>query len=117
SYFSPGYRIRGTTLGGPEFQILTSVTALERTNFVANLLSGVFGSDVRIDYQPFTSIAGDPAALVDYCNLLLMGGQMSPEERNEIANAVRASPGSKAIERVRTALYLTLIAAQFQVDR
>jgi uncharacterized protein (DUF1501 family) len=44
SYFSPGYRVRGTDrgdkipLGGPEFQILTTVTALERANFVGDLL-------------------------------------------------------------------------------
>ncbi len=42
SYFSPGYRVRGTAaagrqpLGGPEFQILTSVTALVRANFVGD---------------------------------------------------------------------------------
>ena len=66
SYFSPGYRVRGTSgpggapLGGPEFQILTSVTALERTNFVADLLAGQYGTDVAIDYTPFTSRAPTP---------------------------------------------------------
>ncbi|MGE3841704.1 MAG: DUF1800 family protein [Vicinamibacterales bacterium] len=123
SYFSPGYRVRSTAtptqapLGGPEFQILTSVTALERVNFVAGVLGGHFGSDVRIDYAPFTALASDPAALVDYVNLLLMGGQMSLAERSEIIAAVRVSPASRSLERVRTALYLTLVAAQAQVDR
>jgi len=117
SYFSPGYRIRGTTLNGPEFQILTSVTALERVNFVGDLLGGSFGKDVKIDYKPFITVANDPAALADYCSQLFMGGQMSAGERNEIINAVRVTPANKAQERVRTALYLTLTAAQFQVDR
>lgn len=123
SYFSPGYRVRSTAtatqaaFGGPEFQILTSVTALERVNFVAGVLGGFFGSDVRIDYAPFTALASDPAALVDYVNLLLMGGQMSLAERSEIIAAVRVSPASRPLERVRTALYLTLVAAQAQVDR
>ena len=63
SYFSPGYRVRGTggngaPLGGPEFQILTSVTALERANFVGSLLGGGFGDDVVIDYR--RSRAGPP---------------------------------------------------------
>ena len=123
SYFSPGYRVRGTIgggglpLGGPEFQILTSVTALERANFVAALVGGRFGADVMIDYTPFTSRAANAAALVDYCNLLFMGGRMSTEARLEIINAVQITRADNANERVRTALYLTLTAAQFQVDR
>jgi uncharacterized protein (DUF1800 family) len=122
SYYSPGYRVRGTVgpvgapLGGPEFQILTSVTALERANFVGSLLGGWFGTDVAFDYAPFTSLAADPAALVDYCGRLLMGTRMSPEMRNEIVAAVRVSPATSLRERSRTAIYLTLVAAQSQVD-
>jgi uncharacterized protein (DUF1800 family) len=123
SYFSPGYRVRGTAgargapIGGPEFQILTTVTALERANFVADLLDGRFGGDVVVDYGPFTSRAGDAAALVDYCGLIFTGGRMSLEERTEIVNAVRRTSAGNPGERVRTALYLTLTAAQAQVDR
>ena len=123
SYFSPGFRVRGTTsstgapLGGPEFQILTTVTALERANFVGALLGGYFGSNVAIDGAPFTSRAAAPAALVDYCSLLFMGGRMSLEERTEIIKTVRVTAPENPEERVRTALYLTLTAAQAQIDR
>jgi hypothetical protein len=120
SYYSPGYRVRGTgtpPLGGPEFQILTSVTALERVNFAGSLLGNRFGTDVTVDYAPFTSLAGNAAALVDFCNNLFMGGAMSTEERNEIISAVNVTAASNPTERVRTALYLTIIAAQAQVDR
>ncbi len=123
SYFSPGYRVRGTSgpggapLGGPEFQILTSVTALERSNFVADLLAGRYGMDVTIDYSPFTSRAANAQTLVDYCSVLFMGGRLSPEARLEIINAVNRSPINNPTERVRTALYLTLTSAEFQVDR
>ncbi len=120
SYFSPGYRVRGTgtpPLGGPEFQILTTVTAFERVNFMASLLGGSFGTNVTVDYTPFRSLAANPAVLVDYCNLLFMGGAMSPEERAEIIAAVGASPATSPNERTRTALFLTLVSAQGQVDR
>jgi uncharacterized protein (DUF1800 family) len=122
SYFSPGFRVRGTNggngpLAGPEFQILTTVTALERANFVGDLLAGRFGTNVSIDYTPFTSLAVDASALVNYCNLLFMGGRMSPEQRAEIMAAVRVSSTQQRNERARTALYLTLAAAQYQVDR
>ena len=122
SYFSPGFRVRGTVgptgapLGGPEFQVLTSVTALVRANFVGSLLGGHFGTDVVFDYGPFTSRAADPAVLVDYCAELFMGSRISPEMRAEIILAVRASSASSMRERSRTAIYLTLVAAQTQVD-
>jgi hypothetical protein len=121
SYYSPGYRVRGTVgpagpLGGPEFQILTSVTALVRVNFVASLLGGYFGANVAFDYGPFTSRAADPGVLVDYCSELFMGTRMSPEMRDEIIAAVRVSPAGSTRERARTAIYLTLVAAQTQVD-
>ncbi len=122
SYFSPGYRVRGTLgptgapLGGPEFQILTTVSALVRVNFVGSLLGGYFGTDVVFDYGPFTSRAADPAVLVDYCAELFMGTRISPEMRAEIILAVRASSATSTRERSRTAIYLTLVAAQTQVD-
>ncbi len=122
SYYSPGYRVRGTAgptgapMGGPEFQGFTSVTALVRANFTGALLGGWFGSDVVFDYTPFTSLAADPAALVDYCARLFMGTRISPEMRAEIIAAVRVSPSSSTRERSRTAIYLTLVAAQTQVD-
>jgi len=40
---------------------------------------------------------------------------MSLEQRTEIVNAVRVSPPANQMKRVRTALYLTLAAAQYQV--
>jgi uncharacterized protein (DUF1800 family) len=119
SYFSPGFRVRGTgtpPLVGPEFQGLTSVTSLERVNFAGKLLGGHFGTEVAVNYAPFTNLAADAAALVDYVNQLFMGGRMSAEERTEIINAVRVSPATATLERARTALYLTLAAAQAQVD-
>ncbi len=119
SYFSPGYRVRNTgtpPLGGPEFQGLTSVTALVRANFVGNVIGGRFGTDVTIDYTPFTSRAANAADLVDYVGLVFTGGRLSAQERSEIIAAVGAS-GTNAQERVRTAIYLTLVPGVSQVDR
>jgi hypothetical protein len=119
SYFSPGYKVRNTgtpPLGGPEFQTLTTVTALERANFVASLLGGSFGTDVTFNWDPFTSRAANPGALVDYVNEQLMGGRMSAQQRNEVVATVTLTPSTNAIERARTALYLTWVAGQSQVD-
>ncbi len=77
SYYSPFFRVRGTPLFGPEYQIHTSVSALVRINFVGKLVSGGFGDDVRIDWTPYRSIAADAAALVDLINLRFLGGMMT----------------------------------------
>ena len=123
SYFSPGYRVRGTgapggqPIVGPEFQILTSVTALVRANFVGSLLGGYFGSDVHDRLHARSRRrARDAAVLVDYCNLVLMGGRMTLQERSEIIAAVRKSSVDNASERARTAIYLTAVIASSQVD-
>ncbi len=120
SYFSPGFRVRDTgtpALLGPEFQHLTTVTALLRANFVSSLLGGYFGSAVTVDFDPFTSRAADAAALVDYTSGVLLGGRLSAAERTEIVAAVSATPATNRLERAHTALYLMLVLAQNQVDR
>lgn len=119
SYFSPSYSVRlpasagGGTLGGPEFQLLTAVTALERANLVA-LIVGNLTTTVIYDLDPFTSRAQDAVALTDYCNLLFMGGNMTAQSRGEIIAAVRAIAVTSTAERARTALYLTLITSQVE---
>lgn len=120
SYFSPGYRVRGTgtpPLGGPEFQGLTSVTSLVRANFVGSLIGGRFGTAVTIDYAPFLGRAAVPVDLVDYVALTFTGGRLTTSQRNEIVAAVTATAASTPLERVRTALYLTLVPGLSQVDR
>jgi uncharacterized protein (DUF1800 family) len=126
SYFSPRYTVRGTAEGegvpltGPEFQTLTSVTAIERANVVAEVVSGLLnerGIGMVVDLTPFSSRARDGAALADYCNQQLLGGRMTSQERAEIVDAIRKIALTSTTERARTALYLTFASAQYQVDR
>jgi uncharacterized protein (DUF1800 family)/fibronectin type 3 domain-containing protein len=123
SYFSPRFGVRGTVgadgalLTGPELQIHTGTTALERANFVGRLLGGFFGDALLFDFSPYWSRARDAAALVDYCNLQFMAGRMTTQERTEMIETVRATGITSITERSRSALYLTLVIAHSQVDR
>ncbi len=117
SYFSPFFEIRNGALLAPEFQVLTTVTALIRTNYMARVLNADLSGSTTINYADFTSRAADAAALTDYVALRFMGGQISPEHRSAIISAVSVSPAADTTERVRTALYLVLTSAQYQVDR
>lgn len=116
SYFSPNYRIPGhPALMGPEFQILTSETALRRVNFVWNLVAGGYGADVKLDFARFNAAANDTEALVTLVDEDILGGRMSATMRALIVTAVNAQQG--AVNRVRTALYLAGSSAEFQVVR
>ena len=55
--------------------------------------------------------------LVDACNAHFLGGAMTADARTEIINAVNATPPGNPTERARTAVYLTLVIGQAQVDR
>jgi uncharacterized protein (DUF1800 family) len=112
NYFSPGYRLNGVL--APEFQIWSTATAMTRTNFVAALVSGGFGSNFTIDLTPYTPVAGNPAALVDTANANLMGGTMGPEMRQAILTALASSTSNT--DRIRTVLYLIGSSMQYQVE-
>lgn len=112
NYYSPSYRLNGVL--APEFQIWSTATAMTRTNFVAALVSGGFGTNFTIDITPYTPVAGNPAALVDTANALLMGGTMGPEMRQSILTALASATNNT--ERIRTVLYLIGSSMQYQVE-
>jgi len=112
NYYSPNYR--AGSLFSPEMQIWTTATAMTRTNFVASLLSGGFGSAMVVDYTPFSSVASNTNTLVDTVDARIMGGTMSPEMKQAILTALSATTSTN--ERVRTALYLAASAMQYQVE-
>ncbi len=117
SYFSPFYKLAGTMTLAPEFEILTSVTILSRINYMGRVLNADLNGSTTIDYAAFTSQAADASALVDYVALQFMGGQISTEHRNAAIAAVNITAAANTTERVRTAIYVVLGSAQYQVDR
>lgn len=117
SYFSPQYQIRGTDLLGPEFQVLTSVTAFVRTNFAAHLVNDRMDGVAPLDLAPFNQRAPDAAGLTDFVAQQFLGGQLSTAHRNAILTAINDTPATDRAERTRTALYLVLTSAQYQVER
>ncbi len=50
NFFSPNFVIPGTSLYGPEFQILTTATTLNRANFVNTFVFGSLGSTTTVNF-------------------------------------------------------------------
>jgi uncharacterized protein (DUF1800 family) len=120
SYFAPGYEIPGTAINAPEFQILSTSTAMLRADFVNDLVYGKIAG-VTIDFNPWIQLATnstkslDTSTLLDLLNAALMGGRMPADMRSVIQKAVDAASSPKA--KVQTAIYLIATSSQYQIER
>jgi uncharacterized protein (DUF1800 family) len=127
NFYSPFYRPPGEMLDaglyGPEFQITTHTLITTTTNrlfgyvFWANS-SGTGGdaNTVRIQLQPFLSLASDPTALVDRLDLLLMSGQMSPAMKQVVVDLVTDTAAGDGSQRVVEAVWMILASPEGAVQ-
>lgn len=112
-YYAALFRIPGTSLAGPEFQIYTPAESAMRHNLMVTLISQS-GGDFTADVSPFQALAGNIPALIDRLDQTFLYGRMSPAMRQSLANAIAAQPDNGA--RVQTALILTLASGQYAVQ-
>jgi Protein of unknown function (DUF1800) len=125
SYFSPSGTVPGSVGGvrGPEFALFTTSTALRRDNFVNTMAFSRIATGTNaplgtsIDLTPYQALAGNPGALVDSLNTLLLHGTMSAEMRSGIITAVNAVTATNTLKRARTAVYLVFTSSQYQVEK
>lgn len=112
-FYAQLFRLPQTSLSAPEFQIYTPTEATLRGNFLWALLTQP-GSNMRVTLQPFTAAAADTTALINAVDQALLWGRMPPAMRQSLANAINAQPD--AMQRVQTALYLTLLSGQHAIQ-
>ena len=106
-------------LFAPEFQIVTAVTAITSANALRGQIRGTMNSDpndaleVRLNLSDELAVAGNPRALVDRFNLILMYGTMSNPMRAVLIHAIEQLNDPR--ERVLTTLQLIAIAPEYAV--
>lgn len=115
SYFSPFYRIPGTTTTAPEFQILNPTTSLGRVNFIHKLVRNGVSSTIQVNLANLENLASDPNALVQAVDTALLRGQMPAEVRASIVTALGATTDKRT--RARNAVYLAATSSLYQVQR
>ena len=129
NWFAPGYVPPGTTIEqagmtGPEFQMTNVSSVVGYLNYMQTAVSSdsTNGFDIFSSYTAEMNIAGNPGALVDRVNLLLMSGQMDSTLYSQILSAVSAVPvpagdqnaiNAALAARVRTAVFLTLASPSY----
>ena len=116
NFYSPNYVVPGTTSLGPEFQILTTATSLNRANWINTFSFGSFGGE-SVDFSSWTAQASNPSSMVDALNALLLHGSMSADMKTAILTAVQAVPAgtNQAKRQAQTAIYLIASSSQYQV--
>ena len=145
NFFKPGFAQPGpiATAGlvSPEFQIYNDTTAMWGVNRNFGMIN--WGVNVNEpsgtnDYSPLdpnyaeplriltttgTTHAEGQAALVEYFNQRMMGGNMSDFLRQKILAAYAALPSyftyttSYEVERIQMGLYLVMFSPEFNVQR
>lgn len=122
NFFSPDYSLSGAVaaagLASPEVEIFNETSAIGGFNFLRTLLYSGYtngGETLLLDLSQQIPIAGDPAALVDQLNLLLMANSMSSTLRTTLINAI--STISDPTLRTKAAIRLIVTAPEYLVQR
>ena len=144
NFYRPGYLAPGTqaTAAGlvvPEMQIVHETTAAGYVNYMRDNVGSGVGSfngaanrrEMQGDFTAELALADKPAELVALANRKLMFGSMPAALASEIEGAVasivipalnaggsnQAAIDSAKRNRVNTALFLSLVSPEFQVQR
>lgn len=112
--FSQPGEIRDRGLVSPEFQILDETSIIKMTSrlLASTIWSHNFKNDsegkrIAIDISKEMDLEPDNEALLDHLNLLMLGGRMSPELRNEVLALMSSrSYANAASQRVVEAIFL-----------
>lgn len=134
NFFEPGYvqpgALAAVGLVAPEFQIVNDTTAISVPNMLWNLIyanrsaTNAADATVGIQLDSLTALARTPQALVDQTNIILAGGALPKAISDRIVSALNSMPNSTTvgttsndIERVRSAIYLTVTVPQGAVQK
>jgi uncharacterized protein (DUF1800 family) len=125
NYYPPTYLMPDTANVAPEFAIQNSSTAINRYNFANTFSFGTIAPLATLpgaigtmpNWSTLTALAGDPNGLLDVLSAMMMHGTMSAEMRAAIVPAINAIPATNPLSRAKTAFYLVVTAADYQVER
>lgn len=131
NFYPPSYVIPGTAMLGPEFAIMTTGTAIQRTNFVNRFVFTSIPVAVSVpntpngtsldfnDLQAISTADLTGSALVDEVGRRMLHGTMSSQMRSTLLTAVTSftSGTDMHLNRVRQAVYLIATSSQYQVQR
>jgi uncharacterized protein (DUF1800 family) len=120
NYYAPTFVPPGSTLLGPEFQILTPDATVWRANMAAGLFFSYsnpvlnYGPGTNIDLTPYLALAANPATLVAALDLTLTHGTMPAPMKQAIVTAVTDDTNG-SLSQVETGAWLILTSSYYNV--
>jgi uncharacterized protein (DUF1800 family) len=126
NFFLPDYQPPGPLaaagLYAPEFQIMTSSTAITSVNRYNRMIGDGFGEIaddpgiMRLSFEEELEVADDPEALIDLLDLKMACGALSEETKQILLTAYREMPADASAEtRVKMIAQLISLSPDFAV--
>ena len=121
--FSPQGAVGAQNLLGPEFEVTTSTSIVAMSNNMKSAINTGWGSGadmMALDYAALASLAAIPNQIVDYLNLVMTNGAMSPTTYTQLANAIALIPqtGTKwQSDRWKLALWILFNSPEYSIQR
>ncbi|WP_170834997.1 DUF1800 family protein [Terriglobus roseus] len=106
SYFSPAYDIPGTSLNSPEFQLLNTLTSVERSQFLWGIASGTETEIPNATRSRLYTNFPTPASMLEALNHMLYHGRM-PQSTQDAILAYCDTVSDPAI-KLQSAVFLAL---------
>jgi uncharacterized protein (DUF1800 family) len=114
NFYHPDHVIQGSTLFGPEFEILNTSTAISRINFVNDLVYSQVSSTTTVNLAGYVPLAASPDQLINAVAAVMLHGQVSTDMRSTLVSTL--SGISDNTRRTKAAFYLIGSSSQFQVE-
>jgi uncharacterized protein (DUF1800 family) len=126
NFFLPDYQPPGLLaeagICAPEFQVMTSSTAITSLNHYARMVRSGFGDApegpgrMQLDLSGEIALADDPEALLDLLDLKMTWGHLGDDTRGILLEAWREMPPSfTAGDRVKALIHLIVVSPDFAV--
>lgn len=126
NFFLPDYQPPGDMaeagLYGPEFQIMTSSTAITSLNHYAKMIGTNFGDAdagphaMELNLDEELALADDPSALIDLLDLKMAGGALGQPTRQILLTAWAEFPADYSPkEKIQALMQLIAISPEFAV--
>lgn len=117
SYFSPFFTAPNTGgLRGPEFQIHTRTSAIERANQINTLVYGSYGAGATVALTSWAALAATPSVLADELGKVFLSGQMPEALRTELLAAITGTTGTN-LDKAKAGLYVILTSGYYSVKK
>jgi len=126
NYYSSDYIIPGTALPGPEFNIMTTGTAIARANFANTMVFNRINATVdapqgtSIDLSELqAAFAADTSGnlMLDLLNQKMLHSTMSASMRASILTSLAPIVNTNTMAKAQQALYLVTTSSQYQIQR